>query len=79
MGRILFFVGLAIVTYVLMRLVREGWKSRKAKVRDQNQTTVKMVRCPVCGAHFPENEAVLGGGVRYCSEACRRVAKKETV
>lgn len=77
MGRILFFIGLAIVGYVLMRLVREGWKSRKTKVRKEQNRTVAMVRCPVCGTHFPEDEAVLGAGVKYCSEACRGAVKRE--
>ena len=37
---------------------------------------VPMKTCPVCGAHFPANEAVLGNGEAYCSEKCRGAARR---
>ena len=35
-----------------------------------------MLQCPVCGTHFPKEEAVLGNGVAYCSEKCRGEARR---
>lgn len=42
--------------------------------RDPN-APVAMIECPQCGTHFPEDEAVLGDGRRYCSERCRNKAR----
>ena len=53
----------------------EASKPSKAEPAvDEEQVSVKV--CPVCGAHFPANEAVLGNGEAYCSEKCRGAARR---
>lgn len=79
MGRILFFVAIGIVVYILVALARIGFSNVRQNVKakatkkrtSRSKSVVRMGTCPVCGTHFPEDEAVLGGGIRYCSEACR--------
>lgn len=82
MGRIAFWLLLAAAAYLAVVFMR---RSRKERVQededDENQPrkegryTIPMVRCPVCGTNFPKDEAVLGDGVRYCSEKCRTSAR----
>lgn len=74
MGRILFFVGLGIILYALIRTALSARKPTKKK-RSKIPFVVHMCECSVCGTHFPEDEAVLGAGVKYCSEACRAKAR----
>lgn len=74
MGRILFFVGLGIILYALFRMALGTRKPKKTK-RTKIPFVVRMCECPICGTHFPEDEAVLGAGVKYCSEACRAKAR----
>ncbi len=76
MGRILFFLGLGIILYALVRMAFAGF-SERSKKKSPKKTTVRMCECPVCKTHFPEDEAVLGSGVKYCSEACRTKARKD--
>jgi len=70
MGRILFFIGLGIVLYALLRIARMG-RAEKGTKKKMSRRAVDMCECPVCGTHFPSDEAVLGDGVKFCSEACR--------
>ena len=81
MGRILFFIGLGIVLYALVRTALVGFAERKnhspKKTGSAKKGAIHLCECPVCKTHFAEEEAVLGGGVRYCSEACRAKARHE--
>ena len=85
MGRILFFIGLGIVLYALVRTAFSGFiekkKRPKKKSRVASRTSkkklIRLCECPVCKTHFAEEEAVLGDGVKYCSEACRAKARNE--
>lgn len=76
MGRILFFIGLGIILYSLIRMARSGRTFGKKEKIDRH-FAVRMCECPICGMHFPEDEAVLGSGVKYCSEACRSKARRK--
>lgn len=78
MGRILFWVILAVVVFAAISFARsrrspqsdgEVGKSRKSGF------PAPMIECPECGTYFPENEAVLGDGKAYCSERCRKKAR----
>lgn len=79
MGRILFWVVLAVALYVAFAFARSrrstrvghDQKGKKAK----NKFPTAMIECPECGAYFPEDEAVLGDGKAYCSERCRKKAR----
>lgn len=79
MGRILFWVILAVLLYIAFAFAR---KRRSARVESDKQQDGKrsrfmsaMIECPECGAYFPEEEAVLGDGNAYCSERCRKKAR----
>lgn len=82
MGRILFWLGLAALIYAAIVVARTKRKPkgprRSAPVVQENErqySSVRMVKCPVCGTHFPEDESVLGDGVAFCSEKCRKAAR----
>ena len=85
MGRILFWVGLIVVIWAVIVLGRRRREAadrearreqRRAEAARKIGVPVPMKTCPVCGTHFPENEAVLGEGVAYCSEKCRGAARR---
>jgi len=71
MGRILFFVLLAIVVYML-------WRSMQRRGNDRTQGTTKpgppqaMVSCAKCGLHVPRHEALPLGDRYFCCEEHRR-------
>lgn len=80
MSKILFFVGLIAAMYIAWTISRRSQRverqggARKKKFANE---PVSMIECPVCGTHFPEDEAVLGDGKRYCSEKCRNKARRD--
>lgn len=86
MGRILFWVGLAVIIYAVIVIGRKRRSAeekalrrearREAQAAAAAQTPQPMLQCPVCGTHFPKEEAVLGNGVAYCSEKCRGEARR---
>jgi formylmethanofuran dehydrogenase subunit E len=78
MGRILFWLGLAALIYAAIVVARSKRK-RSYRSAERKQPTeyssVRMIKCEVCGTHFPEDEAVLGDGRSFCSEKCRKTAR----
>ena len=87
MGRILFWVGLAVIIYTVIVIGRKRRSAEEKALRREArreaqaaaaaaQTPQPMLQCPVCGTHFPKEEAVLGNGVAYCSEKCRGEAPR---
>ena len=79
MGRIAFWIALIALIYLAIvlarkRRVRNVSKEGSARKREEERV-LPMVQCPVCGTHFPADEAVMGQGVRYCSEKCRSRAR----
>lgn len=48
-----------------------GARSRTAKKSGPAQRPQAFARCAHCGVHLPVNDAVLDGGLAYCSEAHR--------
>lgn len=81
MSKILFFVGLIAAMYIAWTINRRNNRVRRhdevERKKDPN-APVAMIRCPECGTHFPEDEAVLGDGRKYCSERCRSKARNRT-
>lgn len=80
MSKILFFVGLIAVMYIAWTISRRSQRvERQESTRKKKSANdpVCMIECPVCGTHFPEDEAVLGDGERYCSEKCRNKARRD--
>jgi uncharacterized protein len=78
MGRILFFLLLAVGLYVAFRLWLAGSRRNAGMHRPQAPATGEpIVRCEHCGLNVPQSEA-LGDGTRwYCSEAHRRLGRDE--
>ena len=72
MGRILFWVGLAVIIYAVIVIGRKRRSAEEKALRRE-------ARREVCGTHFPKEEAVLGNGVAYCSEKCRGEARRRAV
>jgi uncharacterized protein len=72
MGRILFFLLLAIVVYVAWRAMQRRGGDRSAAAREQQQTPPAMVSCATCGLHLPRQEALALGDRYFCCEEHRR-------
>lgn len=75
MGRILFFLLLALAVYVGWRLLRAQQAPDREAPRSNAAET--MVRCEVCGLNLPQSEALPAPGSQarwYCCEEHRRQA-----
>ena len=71
MGRILFFLLLAIAVYLLWRsLQRRGTDARAAGL--EQRAPQAMVSCATCGLHLPRQEALPLGDRYFCCEEHRR-------
>ena len=72
MGRILFFLLLAIVVYMAWRAMQRRGGDRSAAGQEQQQTPQAMVSCATCGLHLPRQEALALGDRYFCCEEHRR-------
>ena len=79
MGRILFFVALAVAMWVAWTLSR-----RRNSLDNEERRELKRLRakereaqgkCDHCGLYFPKREAVLSKERVYCSKRCRDAAR----
>ena len=76
MGRILFWLLLALVAYLgyrWWRIKQRPTVGRDAAERAQVET---MVRCEVCGLNLPRSEALAAADRWYCSEEHRARADR---
>jgi uncharacterized protein len=71
MSRVLFFVLLAVVAYLLVRAMKRRDAGRKAS-RPGPRAPEAMVSCATCGLHLPRGEALLLGDRYFCCEEHRR-------
>jgi uncharacterized protein len=71
-GRILFWVLLGLVVYVVWRWwnVKQRLGAQHAKSKKITQET--MVPCDICGLNVPQSEAFAGNGRWYCSDEHRQ-------
>lgn len=79
MVRIVFFLLLAIAIYfaiVWARRNRGESKTTESARTNSRKFPVTMISCAHCGLHFPEDEAVLGDGKKFCSEKCRKAHRQ---
>lgn len=72
MGRILFFVLLAIVAYIGWQWMRRSALRDEARRDRQEASPQAMVGCAVCGLHLPRQEALVAGDRYYCCEEHRQ-------
>lgn len=70
MGRVLFFVLLALAVYLFWRSVQRRGAARPPSGNEQ--TPQAMVSCATCGLHVPRQEALLLGERYFCCEEHRR-------
>ena len=72
MGRVLFFLLLAVVVYVGWRAVQARGRHRGSTGPGQPQAPQAMVSCATCGLHLPRQEALPLGDRYFCCEEHRR-------
>lgn len=76
MGRILFFVLLAIAAYAawmwLRRSASRGVDAAPRSSAPRTDTPQAMISCANCGLHLPRQEALPMGERFYCCEEHRR-------
>jgi uncharacterized protein len=71
MGRILFFLLLAIAVYLLWRSLQRRGSARSTTGQEQRAPQA-MVSCATCGLHLPRQEALALGERYFCCEEHRR-------
>ncbi|MGZ8253401.1 MAG: PP0621 family protein [Burkholderiaceae bacterium] len=71
MGRILFFLLLAVVIYMVWRSMQRRDKGPPSSGTELG-TPQAMVSCATCGLHVPRQEALLLGDRFFCCEEHRR-------
>ena len=67
MSRLLFFVAIAAVVYLLLR----SYRNNSATPPQSPPRTEDMVRCAQCGVHVPKGESVQAHGKNFCCAAHR--------
>jgi len=60
-----------VVVGILIWMFGARSRSRTAKGSGPAQRPQAFARCAHCGVHLPVNDAVVDGGLAYCSEAHR--------
>lgn len=70
MGRLLFFLLLAVAVYVLWRSLQR--RDSAPRSPGAGQSPRQMVSCATCGLHVPRNEALALGDRYFCCEEHRR-------
>lgn len=71
MGRILFFLLLAVAIYLLWRSLQRRDGAPRATGGDERLPQA-MVSCATCGLHVPRQEALMLGDRYFCCEEHRR-------
>jgi len=72
MGRLIFFLLLALVVYLAIRYLRRPARPPEAA----KGAGEAMVHCEHCGLYLPRSEAVQAQGHNYCSAEHQRAAGK---
>ncbi|MGH6622501.1 MAG: PP0621 family protein [Burkholderiaceae bacterium] len=70
MGRIFFFLGLALIVYFAWRVVQRG-RARSSDAGSSSaarRPALAMVSCANCGLHLPRPDAFPEGDHFYCCE-----------
>lgn len=75
MGRLLFFVLIAVLVFWAIRSYRRGLKKRQEETQKESPSieSEDMVRCTHCGVHLPKSESILSEDKFFCSDEHRRL------
>ncbi|MBI4754571.1 MAG: hypothetical protein HY778_03945 [Betaproteobacteria bacterium] len=73
MGRILFWLLLAFLIWLLFTWTRRSVGRPPDGQAPKERQIERMVSCAHCGVHIPENESVRAGERHFCSEEHRRL------
>lgn len=76
MGRILFWMLLGALIFMLIQNRKKLLKLRQKRQQIRQAEAKKMVPCPVCGVHFVEAEGVWVKNRMVCSEECAKKASQ---
>lgn len=76
MGRILFWLLLALAAYIGYRWLRVKQQPREVRGAGGPDRVETMVRCDVCGLNLPQSEAIGAADRWYCSEEHRSRAAR---
>jgi uncharacterized protein len=66
LSRLLFFIAIAAVVYLLLRSYRKNLPNDDAPAAPEAE---KMVRCAQCGVHLPHSESLAVEGRFFCCAA----------
>ena len=72
MGRILFWMLLGGLIFMLIQNRKKLLKSRQQPQQIRESKSQKMVPCPVCGVHFVEADGVWVKNRMVCSDECAK-------
>jgi uncharacterized protein len=72
MGKLLFWLLIGLLIYILWRGAKRRSERRAEDQRASAPEIEQMVRCEVCQVNLPRSEAILSHGRFYCCEAHRR-------
>ncbi len=67
MGRLLIVLVLLAVSLYVVKLIKIKLDEPPKKLKDDQSTNNKMVKCLHCGLHIPEKEAIKQGDKVFCS------------
>ncbi|HTN47970.1 MAG TPA: PP0621 family protein [Burkholderiaceae bacterium] len=74
MGRILFFLLLAVAAYVVWKWLQRASTGRTTDQRRSSAAPAQaMVSCAHCGLHLPRSDALVAGDRYFCSDEHRRL------
>lgn len=72
MGRIIFFVLLAVAAYLVWKSLQRA--GRRTDPKPPPAATQAMVSCAHCGLHLPQTDALVDGNRYFCSDEHRRLS-----
>lgn len=73
MGRIFFFLLLALAVYVAWKWVQRASVARTSQPKPRAASAQAMVSCAHCGLHLPQSDALAVSGRYFCSDEHRRL------
>ena len=73
MGRIFFFVLLALAVYIAWKWLQRASLTQAEQSRPRDTSAQVMVSCAHCGLHVPQSDSLAMDGRYFCSDEHRRL------